>query len=173
MRGAVPVARRNILFDRRRLATGVSGVGAAMTLILLSQGLWGGAQIEPIGALRPPAAGPVDPAPATRGGRRYAVRGYRTKGEGNVAKTHAEEVLGRLRRIEGQVSGIRKMHQEGRYCIEVLDQIAAARAGLDAAALLILEDHVSSCVRDAADGDEGQTKTAEMLRAVRRFVRSV
>ena len=44
MRGRVPVARRNILFDRRRLAAGVFGVGAAIALILLLQGLWGGVQ---------------------------------------------------------------------------------------------------------------------------------
>lgn len=42
--GRVPVARRNIAFDRRRLATGVSGVGAAIALIFLLQGLWGGVQ---------------------------------------------------------------------------------------------------------------------------------
>lgn len=125
------------------------------------------------GAIRPAAAGLVAPAGAAIGERRYAVRGYRTRGEDDVAKTHDEEVRGRLRRIEGQVSGIRRMHEERRYCVEVLDQIAAARAGLDAAALLILEDHVNSCVRDAVDGGDGQTKTSEMLQAVRRFVRSV
>lgn len=46
MRGGVPVARRNILFDRRRLATGVFGVGAAIALIFLLQGLWGGVQVQ-------------------------------------------------------------------------------------------------------------------------------
>ena len=42
MRESVPVARRNILADRRRLAVGVLGVGLAVALILLLQGLWGG-----------------------------------------------------------------------------------------------------------------------------------
>ena len=127
---------------------------------------------ERVGVLRPRAAGPVAPALAPRGERRYAVRGHRSTGEVEVAKTHEEEVLTRLRRIEGQVSGIRKMHEERRYCIDVLDQIAAARAGLDGVALLILEDHVNSCVRDAIDDVERDTKTSEMLAAVRRFVRS-
>lgn len=44
MQRRVPLARRNILFDRRRLATGVFGVGAAIALIFLLQGLWGGVQ---------------------------------------------------------------------------------------------------------------------------------
>lgn len=84
-----------------------------------------------------------------------------------------EDVLRRLRRIEGQVTGIRKMQEGGRYCIDVLDQISAARAGLEATALLILEDHVNGCVREAIEEGKGQEKAAEMLEAVGRFARSV
>lgn len=86
---------------------------------------------------------------------------------------HPEEIVARLRRIEGQVSGIRKMYEDGRYCIDVLDQISAARAGLEATGLLVLDDHVNGCLRDALENGEAETKTAEMLAAVRRFVRSV
>ncbi len=82
-------------------------------------------------------------------------------------------VADRLHRIEGQVAGIRRMYEEGRYCIDVLDQLSAARAGLEAAALLVLEDHVHGCVREAIGGGEGEAKAAELLEAVRRYVRSV
>lgn len=84
-----------------------------------------------------------------------------------------EEVVGRLRKIEGQITGIRKMYEDERYCIDVLDQLSAARKGLEAAALVILENHVNSCVRDAIEGGEGEAKSHEMLVAIRRFVRSV
>ena len=87
--------------------------------------------------------------------------------------TNHGDVLRRLRRIEGQVTGIRKMQEGGRYCIDVLDQISAARAGLEATALLILEDHVNGCVREAIEEGKGQEKAAEMLEAVGRFARSV
>ncbi|HEX9123607.1 MAG TPA: metal-sensitive transcriptional regulator [Actinomycetota bacterium] len=84
------------------------------------------------------------------------------------------EIVTRLRRVEGQVAGVSRMYGEGRYCIEVLDQLAAARAGLEAAALLILEDHVNGCVRDAiTEGEDGMAKADELVTAVRRFVRSV
>ena len=83
-----------------------------------------------------------------------------------------QNIVERLRRIEGQVTGIRKMHEDGRYCIDVLDQISAARAGLEAAALLILEDHVNGCVTEAIHGGKGEEKTEELLEAVRRYVRS-
>jgi CsoR family transcriptional regulator, copper-sensing transcriptional repressor len=86
---------------------------------------------------------------------------------------HEAEILDRLRRVEGQVSGIRKMYEDGRYCIDILDQLSAARSAIKALALLVLEDHVNSCVRDAIDGGEAEAKTAEMLSAVRRFVRSM
>jgi DNA-binding FrmR family transcriptional regulator len=83
-----------------------------------------------------------------------------------------EDIDNRLRRIEGQVSGIRRMREEGRYCIEVLDQVAAARAGLEAVALLILEEHVDGCVSRAIKDGEGRDKTIELVTAVRRYVRA-
>ena len=84
-----------------------------------------------------------------------------------------EGIVMRLRRIEGQVSGIKRMQEGGRYCIDVLDQISAARAGLEATALLILQDHVNGCVREAIEEGKGEEKTAELLEAVGRFARSV
>lgn len=84
-----------------------------------------------------------------------------------------EAVAGRLRKIEGQVAGIRRMYEGGRYCIDVLDQLSAARAALGSVAMLILEDHVTSCVAEALEGGDGQAKAAELLATVRRFVRSV
>jgi len=87
-------------------------------------------------------------------------------------RTHHDAVVQRLHRIEGQVSGIRRMYEADRYCIDVLDQISAARAGLEAAAFLILEDHVNGCVTEAIHGGKGREKTEELLEAVRRYVRS-
>lgn len=86
---------------------------------------------------------------------------------------HLQEIVSRLRRVEGQIAGVGRMYEEGRYCIDVLDQLAAARAGLEAAALLILEDHVNGCVRDALEGGGGPERARELVSALRRFVRSV
>jgi CsoR family transcriptional regulator, copper-sensing transcriptional repressor len=80
-----------------------------------------------------------------------------------------------LHRIEGQVRGIERMLVDERYCIDVLTQIAAVNTALEALALEILDDHVGHCVAGAlASGDEqeAQTKTAELLSAVRRFART-
>jgi DNA-binding FrmR family transcriptional regulator len=81
----------------------------------------------------------------------------------------------RLHRIEGQVRGIERMLEEDRYCIDILTQIAAVKTALEQVGVRLLEDHVTHCVRDAiASGDEhaADEKTAELLGAVQRFVKT-
>ncbi|QJW48603.1 metal-sensitive transcriptional regulator [bacterium BFN5] len=47
----------------------------------------------------------------------------------------------RLKKVSGQINGIDKMLEEGRYCVDILQQILAARAALNKVAQLILESH--------------------------------
>lgn len=82
------------------------------------------------------------------------------------------EILSRLRKATGQLSGVTGMVQEGRYCIDILDQLAAVGAAVDAIALLVLSDHVNMCVRAAIETGDTDEKVAELLAAVRRYVRS-
>lgn len=78
-----------------------------------------------------------------------------------------ETALRRLRSIEGQVAGIRRMVAEERYCIDVLTQISAARAALNALGLHVLERHLDHCVTDAARDDREQLPgVVEELKAV-------
>lgn len=88
--------------------------------------------------------------------------------------TSKDPVLGRLRRIEGQVRGISKMVEDDRYCIDVLQQIDAVRAALHKVANEILKDHVRHCVTGAfQDGDAVQQshKIEELVSAVGRMTR--
>jgi DNA-binding FrmR family transcriptional regulator len=55
----------------------------------------------------------------------------------------------RLRRIRGQIDGIDRMLEEGRYCIDVINQIKAAQAALHGVETLVLEGHLRKCVRSA------------------------
>jgi DNA-binding FrmR family transcriptional regulator len=84
-------------------------------------------------------------------------------------------LIKRLHRIEGQVRGIERMVDEDRHCIDILTQIAAVKTALEQAGAKLLEGHVNHCVRDAiASGNDGGAaeKTAELLEAVQRFVRT-
>jgi CsoR family transcriptional regulator, copper-sensing transcriptional repressor len=85
-----------------------------------------------------------------------------------------DDLLKRLRRIEGQVRGLQRMVDSDTYCIDVLTQISAATKALQAVALELLEDHLSHCVADAtrAGGEEADRKVKEASDAIARLVRS-
>ena len=72
-----------------------------------------------------------------------------------MQKIAMASITKRLNRIEGQVRGLSRMVEEGRYCIDVVTQISAVRAALRRAEEEILRDHVSHCVEHAiASGDK-------------------
>jgi len=55
----------------------------------------------------------------------------------------------RLRRIEGQIRGIHKMVEEGRYCADILTQIASVQEALRGVSKLLMRNHLEHCVTDA------------------------
>jgi len=84
-----------------------------------------------------------------------------------------DQLLKRLRRIEGQVRGIQKMVEDDRYCIDILQQASAVTAAMDKVSLGLLNDHVSHCMAaGASEEDRRQEMTEEMMAAVGRLVRS-
>jgi DNA-binding FrmR family transcriptional regulator len=87
---------------------------------------------------------------------------------------HADKkaLLGRLRRIEGQVRGVHRMVEEDTYCIDVLTQISAATRALQAVAVGLLEDHLGHCVVQAARDGDPAAKVKEATDAIARLVRS-
>jgi CsoR family transcriptional regulator, copper-sensing transcriptional repressor len=80
----------------------------------------------------------------------------------------------RLRRIEGQIRGLQRMIDEDKYCIDVLDQVAAATKALQAVAIELLEDHLAHCVSDAITegGKNAEEKITEAAAAIARLVKS-
>ena len=91
-----------------------------------------------------------------------------------MAHTHIninKSILNRLARIEGQVKSIRSMVEFGRDCSEVLIQVAAARAALDQAGRLILEDHLEHCIVEAVDEGRSQEALEDLKIALKRFIR--
>jgi CsoR family transcriptional regulator, copper-sensing transcriptional repressor len=81
-----------------------------------------------------------------------------------------DELLARLRRIEGQIRGIQGMVEDDRYCIDILTQISAAQAALDKVALGLLDGHAHTCVIGARP-EEQDERTEEMMSAVGRLLR--
>jgi DNA-binding FrmR family transcriptional regulator len=93
---------------------------------------------------------------------------------GYIDQQHKDDVLKRLRRIEGQARGLQRMVEEEQYCIDVLTQVSAMTKALQAVALTLLDDHLNHCVVDAAKagGSEADVKLKEASDAIARLVRS-
>ena len=66
-------------------------------------------------------------------------------------ESQQQAIITRLNRIEGQVRGIRRMVQEPRLCVEILQQLAAAEAALNRISLAIFKFHVEKCVPEAIE----------------------
>lgn len=88
-----------------------------------------------------------------------------------IYPSHKED-LSRLNRVSGQIDGIRKMIENGRYCPEILIQLRAARSALKGIEINILERYLSTCVSNAFASDnkkEKDEKIAELLDLFKRF----
>ena len=80
-----------------------------------------------------------------------------------------ENQLTRLNKIEGQLKGIRRMIEERRYCVDIIDQIKAVRGALDGVEMGVLEKHVHHCVREsveAGDGAKLEEKVEELVKVL-------
>ena len=82
-----------------------------------------------------------------------------------------DQLLARLKRIEGQTRGVQKMVEEDRYCIDVLTQISAVQAALDKVALGLLDDHVKHCVIEGHGPGSQAELTDEVMGAIGRLLR--
>ena len=85
-----------------------------------------------------------------------------------------ESIAKRLDKIEGQVRGLKRMVESDTYCIDVLTQISATTKALQSVALLLLDEHLDHCVRDAlaSGASDAGAKVAEASAAIARLVRS-
>lgn len=82
-----------------------------------------------------------------------------------------QSLVTRLNRVEGQIRGIRRMVQEPRLCIDILQQLAAAEAALNRISLAIFRYHVERCVPDGIEkgGPERGQRLAELVDIFDRF----
>lgn len=83
---------------------------------------------------------------------------------------HTDEVVDRLSRIEGHVAGIRRMVLAGRPCPEILTQLAAVRAAVNAVTRLVLEDHMEHCLVQG-DGEALRSAIRELKEALAGYLR--
>lgn len=83
---------------------------------------------------------------------------------------HKKAVMDRLARIEGHVRAVKRMVEEDTECPEVLVQIAAVRSALNGAGRLLLEDHVRSCLMDAAKDGNFEDSFKDLRNSLDKFI---
>ncbi|MEE8640643.1 MAG: metal-sensitive transcriptional regulator [bacterium] len=93
------------------------------------------------------------------------------KNKGAESEITNDILLARLARVEGQIRGVSRMLKEGQYCIDVIDQITAARRALERVALLVMQRHLNSCVRDGMAAGRGEDLTKELVDSIDKFLR--
>jgi DNA-binding FrmR family transcriptional regulator len=80
-------------------------------------------------------------------------------------------LLTRLRRMEGQVRGVQKMIEEGRYCVDIVTQLQAISAAADKVAEQVLEGHIRGCVADAIREQRGDEAITELMTVLSKAIR--
>ncbi len=105
------------------------------------------------------------------------TNGYSGNGEICHHESHGsyqenkKKILDGLKRVEGQVRGTQRMVEEERYCVDVLNQIAASRMALARLAMLILEDHTKGCVSTAIlEKESGESTIEELMGVIKRLL---
>ena len=77
--------------------------------------------------------------------------------------------LASLKRIEGQIRGIINMINDGKYCVDILNQIKAAKNSLQSVEAKILKTHLKACVKDTlSDSQTFDVKVEEILKILKR-----
>lgn len=83
-----------------------------------------------------------------------------------------KKLLTRLKRVEGQVGGLRRMVEQDSYCVDVLLQIRAVQGALGKVGQILLESHIRHCVQEAftqGDTDAREEKIDELMEVFSRY----
>lgn len=78
-----------------------------------------------------------------------------------------EQMLRQLRTAEGHLSGIRKMIEQDRYCVDVLKQLAAVQGLLGRSARILAHAHAHGCIRTAIEQGRGAKAIDELFEALK------
>ena len=80
---------------------------------------------------------------------------------------YRDDALHRLKAAEGHLKAVSRMVAEERYCVDVMKQLAAVQASLEAVQPVLLKNHLSTCVSDAIRAGSGESLIHELVDAMR------
>ena len=82
-----------------------------------------------------------------------------------------DDLLRRLKKIEGQVKGLQRMVESDKYCVDVLVQVAAVRAAIHKVGTIVFENHSRGCLHRAIQTGDKDAAIEELLGVLTKFVK--
>lgn len=82
-----------------------------------------------------------------------------------------EDLIRRLKKIEGQVKGLQRMIEGDKYCVDVLIQVAAVRAAINRVGTMIFENHSRGCLRKAVENNDKDAAIEDLITVLTKFVK--
>ncbi|QDI92001.1 metal-sensitive transcriptional regulator [Salicibibacter cibarius] len=93
-----------------------------------------------------------------------------TAQEKRTVQPNKQELLNRLKRIEGQVRGVQKMIDEDKYCVDILHQISAIQSAMKKVSIALMEDHTNHCVANAIQEGNKEEMIDELMDVMKRLM---
>lgn len=81
------------------------------------------------------------------------------------------EALNLLKTAKGQIEAVIRMTEDDRYCVDIANQILAVEALLKKSNLLILKQHLNTCVKDSLQNESFSEKTDEIISILNKYMK--
>jgi DNA-binding FrmR family transcriptional regulator len=88
-------------------------------------------------------------------------------GGDDVIPEYKQDAAHRLKAAIGHLKAVEGMVEAERYCVDIMKQLAAVQASLEAVQQILLKNHLSTCVTDAIRAGSGEPLIGELVAALR------
>ncbi|MFB5662501.1 metal-sensitive transcriptional regulator [Alteribacillus sp. HJP-4] len=89
--------------------------------------------------------------------------------EQKTIQPNKQALLNRLKRVEGQIRGLRRMIEEDKYCVDILYQISAVESAMKKVSLMLMEDHTKNCLVRAIKNGNQEDTINELMDVIKRM----
>jgi DNA-binding FrmR family transcriptional regulator len=82
-----------------------------------------------------------------------------------------EDILNRMKKIEGQAKGIQKMIEEDKCCGDIMIQISAIRSAINRVGGFIMDRYIKECLKESLEDDKGDKRIEEVIETIVKYVK--
>lgn len=82
-----------------------------------------------------------------------------------------EDILNRMKKIEGQAKGIQKMIEEDKCCGDIMVQISAIRSAINKVGGLIMDRYIKECLKKSLKDENSDKSIEEIIETIVRYVK--